>query len=73
MHGSSEHSELYDPKVFINSGFKDTTTAMMTMTNEQLTANLSDLANRVQGQANRLEAFMPEIRDKVLQGEAQIN
>ena len=43
---------------------------MMTMTNEQLTGNLAELANRVQGQADRLEAFMPEIRDKVLQGEA---
>ena len=43
---------------------------MMTMTNEQLTANLAGLAKRAQGQADRLEEFLPEIRDKVLQGEA---
>ena len=43
----------------------------MTMTNEQLTQNLSNLADRVQGQADRLEEFMPEIRDKILQGEAR--
>ena len=43
---------------------------MNILTNEQLTGHLTELSNRVQGQADRLEAFMPEIRDKVLQGEA---
>ena len=45
----------------------------MTMTNEHLKQNLADLAQRVQGQADRLEEYMPEIRDKVQQGEARYN
>ena len=43
------------------------------MANDQFTRELSLLANRVQGLANKFEEFMPEIRDKVLEGERTTN
>ena len=41
---------------------------MQTMANDQLTRELSLLANRAQGLADKLEDLMPEIRDKVIEG-----
>ena len=41
---------------------------MHTMANDQLTRELSLLANRVQGLVDKLEEFMQEILDKVLEG-----
>ena len=43
------------------------------MQTDQLTRELSRLANRVQGWADKFEDVMPEIRDKVLEGERTTN
>ena len=41
----------------------------MAKNNEQLTVELNQLSNRVQGLADSLETMMPEVRNKILASE----